>query len=297
MDGLLVLNKPWGITSFRVVSLVRRLIGEKRVGHGGTLDPRAEGVLVLGIGKGTRALEFLSLGTKVYRGDVHLGIATDTYDGEGRVLEQKDPGDVTPGAIEQALEHFRGSIEQTPPVYSAIKQQGRPLYQLARSGVAVSVKPRRVHVHRLELTGWEPPILTLEVECSPGTYIRSIAHDLGQVLGCGAHLKSLVRLRDGPFILEESVTLEEMEKRADEGGWDDLLRPLDAVMGGWTKVILESLLAEDVLHGRDVELDQVDGEMNESQGLCAAYSADGQLLAVLRRRPDSGVWHPYKVLV
>ncbi|MBM2827309.1 MAG: tRNA pseudouridine(55) synthase TruB, partial [Dehalococcoidia bacterium] len=144
---------------------------------------------------------------------------------------------------------------------------------------------------------WEPPILTLEVECSPGTYIRSIAHDLGQVLGCGAHLKSLVRLRDGPFILEESVTLEEMEKRADEGGWDDLLRPLDAVMGGWTKVILESLLAEDVLHGRDVELDQVDGEMNESQGLCAAYSADGQLLAVLRRRPDSGVWHPYKVLV
>ena len=179
-------------TSFEVVAFVRRLSGERRVGHGGTLDPKATGVLPVGLGRGTRVAEFLAQENKVYRAQVELGTATDSYDVSGKVTWRGDVSAVTRELVEAALDSFRGLIEQTPPMYSALKYQGQPLYRLARAGIEVPRLPRKVNIFRLELLDFELPLLTLEVACSKGTYIRSLAHDLGQALGCGAHLKSLV---------------------------------------------------------------------------------------------------------
>ncbi|MBI2856891.1 MAG: tRNA pseudouridine(55) synthase TruB, partial [Chloroflexi bacterium] len=217
-DGILNINKPRGMTSFDVVARVRRLTGVSRAGHAGTLDPDATGVLLVCLGKATRLAGFLSGETKTYRATVHLGVATDTYDASGRVTASCDASSVSLASVREVLTRFRGRIMQAPPAYSALKVGGRRLYQLARSGVHVTPTPRPVDVFRLELTRWAPPELDLEIDCGKGTYIRSLAHDLGSALGCGAHLCALERTRSGPFSLADSVTLGELEE-ACRGGY------------------------------------------------------------------------------
>ena len=172
MDGILNVNKPPGMTSFDVVSIIKRLTREKRVGHAGTLDPMASGVLPVCLGRGTRVVEFLMDAHKVYRAQIELGMATDTYDAAGKVTRREDPSSIGRSRLEAALDSFRGRIRQIPPMYSALKHQGQRLYQLARAGVTVSRKSRRAVVYRLELIAFEPPLVTLEVECGKGTYIR-----------------------------------------------------------------------------------------------------------------------------
>jgi tRNA pseudouridine55 synthase len=284
IDGILNINKPAGKTSFEVVALVRRLSGERRVGHGGTLDPEATGVLPIGLGRGTRVTAFLAEESKVYQAQVELGTATDTYDASGKITCTGDVSTVTREQVEAALASFRGLIEQIPPLYSALKYQGQPLYRLARAGIEVPRPPRKVNIFRLELLHFELPLLTLEVTCSKGTYIRSLAHDLGQALGCGAHLKSLVRLKSGPFHLSEAVSLPQLEDAFRHRYWQLLLHPLDVVLLRLMAIIVGEENERAIVNGRPLLLPG--GNAGPSQGrageLYRAYSRDGRLIALLR---------------
>ncbi len=295
MDGILNLNKPAGLTSHDVVDRVRKLSRIRRVGHAGTLDPMATGVLLVCVGRATRVSEYLMAGQKVYRSEIRLGITTDTYDREGQVVAES-PVTVTRPQVEHALAQFRGTIEQVPPMYSAIKHQGVPLHRLARRGVEVERKPRQVEVFTLELTGWDPPYCTLEVTCSPGTYIRSLAHDLGEVLGCGAHLTALVRLASGTFRLEEAIPLEELT--ADT--WRSFLLPIDAALANFPALHLDARTAQRLCAGQMISAPApltVAGPEQESEKgpLARVYDPAGRFLALARYDPSTGLWRPHKV--
>ena len=295
MDGILNINKPWGKTSFSIVSLVKRLSGEKRVGHAGTLDPAATGVLPVCLGQGTRIVEFLMEAPKVYRAEIELGVATDTHDATGTVVSRGDTSVVTKGKLLSALESFRGLIEQTPPMYSAVKHGGKPLYQLARSGVKVARKSRKRWVYSLELTDWQPPIATIEVKCGKGTYIRSLADDLGQLLGCGANLKSLTRLECGPFTIEDAITVSQLEYGFRHGYWEQFLYPIDIVLSHWGAVVVDDAAVEDVKNGRPLAMEGDNLPEPVAGNRCRVYTRDGGFLAVLGFDSEKGQWRPEKV--
>ncbi len=208
LEGVLNVDKPQGMSSHDVVSVVRRLGGLRRVGHAGTLDPLATGVLLLCLGRATRLVEYLMGQRKQYVTTVRLGQETNTYDAEGGVVAERPFTHITPGKIAAALDHFRGPIQQQPPMYSAIKKDGQPLYKLARQGQEVERPYREVHIYALEMTGWTPPFLELSLTCSSGTYVRSLAHDLGAVLGCGGHVTALRRTAIGDFNVADAVPLD-----------------------------------------------------------------------------------------
>jgi tRNA pseudouridine55 synthase len=301
-DGILNLNKPGGLTSHDVVDRVRELTGTRRVGHAGTLDPLATGVLLVCIGRATRVAEYLMAGQKVYRAHVRLGIATDTYDAEGQVVAER-PVEVGREQVEAMLAHFRGLIHQMPPMYSALKHRGTPLHRLARRGVEaedLSLQARQVEVSRLELIAWEPPACTLEVTCSPGTYVRSLAHDLGQALGCGAHLTALTRLASGDFRLEDALTLEEFAQAVTDARWSSLLHPLDAALARFPALRLDADAARRLCSGQAVPLSPA-GEAptvqagEEGADLGRAYGPDGTFLALVAYDRASGSWQPHKV--
>jgi len=212
IDGFLVIDKPAGLTSHDVVQRVRRIAKQRRVGHLGTLDPLATGVLPIALGEATKLSQLLTHGAKSYRGKLVLGVETTTYDREGEVVAERSGPWPTRAVLEKSLAEFQGEIDQVPPPYSAVKQGGQAAYVRARRGEEVVLEPRRVTVSRLELTLYEPPVVALEVDCSAGTYLRSMAHDLGAALGTGAHLSELCRTRSGPFTLDQAVTLEELEQ-------------------------------------------------------------------------------------
>ncbi len=293
MDGILNIDKPRGMTSFAVVAAVRRLAGERRVGHAGTLDPEATGVLPVFCGQATRVIEFLADTTKTYRAGIELGVATDSYDVAGRVVARGDASSLRREDVAAALEPFRGVIEQTPPMYSAVKHRGQPLYRLARAGITVERRRREVEVSRLELVDWRTPLATVEIDCSKGTYIRALANDLGEALGCGAMLSSLVRLRCGPFAIEDATPLDELAEAFEEDGWQRLLRPADSILGHWPAVQVGEELAVAVRNGQLVDIGEpADGATG---GYRRAYTDDGSLLAVLRFEREAGLWHPDKV--
>jgi len=293
VDGILNILKPPGKTSFAVVSLLRHLSGEPRIGHAGTLDPEASGVLILCLGQGTRIIEFLAEATKTYQAEIQLGITTETYDASGKVIQRCDPSFVTEEQVKQVLHSFCGSIEQTPPMYSALKYKGERLYQLAWEGIEVPRKPRRVQLSRLELLEWQPPIITIEVECSAGTYIRSLAQDIGLALGCGAHLRRLVRLKSEPFHIAEAIPLPLIEEAFHHGYWQHFLYSIDEVLLGWRAAILGEESEALVRKGRSIPLG--DGSpLTQPADRCRAYSSDGRFLAVLYRKEES-LWHPEKV--
>jgi len=289
MDGILNINKPAGITSFEVVSIVRHLTGERRVGHAGTLDPFASGVLPVFLGRSTRVIEFLMDASKTYRACVRLGMATDTYDIEGRILQQADASSITPQKIESALESFRGPIEQEPPMYSALKHNGQRLYELARAGVTVERERRQVHIYRLELLDYTPPLITIEMECSRGTYVRSLANDLGVLLGCGACVVVLERVKYGPFDVKESISLEELRSSRE---WQRFVYPLDFIMQHWESVIVGDDEERFIRNGVSIMLTE---GIAPAAGRCCAYDNKGSLVAILGYDTESGKWRPQKV--
>lgn len=211
IDGFLVIDKPAGLTSHDVVQRVRRIVKQRRVGHLGTLDPLATGVLPIALGEATKLSQLLTHGAKSYRGKLQLGVETTTYDREGEVVAERAGPWPTRAVLEKSLAEFQGEIDQVPPPYSAVKQGGQAAYRRARRGEEVVLEPRRVTISRIELTAYDPPFVSLEVDCSAGTYLRSIAHDLGAALGTGAHLYELCRTRSGPFTLDQAITLEALE--------------------------------------------------------------------------------------
>ena len=288
MLGLLLVDKPRGLTSHDVVQRVRRLVRTRRVGHTGTLDPLATGLLVLLVGSATRLARFAEQQTKAYRALLRLGAETTTYDAEGEIVATHEVA-LDREAIEAALARFRGEIEQRPPRYSAIKVGGEPLYRKARRGEAVEAPPRRVVIHRLELIAWEPPFLTLEMLVSKGTYVRSLAHDLGQPLGCGAYLHALRRTAVGPFRVEEAQTLDRLRQLAEEGRLSQALLPPERLIAAMPALTLTAEEEEDIRHGRAIIRDA------PAVPHLRAHAADGSLVAVLVPLSE-GRWRPTLVL-
>jgi len=290
VNGFLIVDKPSGVTSFSMVSLVRRLTGVRRVGHAGTLDPLASGVLPVAVGYATRFIEYMDDALKTYVAVVRFGEATDTYDSTGTVTSSGDASGVTAATIEAALAEFVGEIVQTPPVFSAIKVAGKPLYQYAREGTDVAVAARTVYVERATLRFYGGGIAEIEVRCGKGTYIRSIAHDLGLKLGCGAHLSGLRRTSSGGFGVGDARAPEELTALASEGHLGEALLAVDRAVERRAAAILGSERSVDVACGRDIEFAAA-----RATDLCRAYSVDGDFLGVLRPSGD-GRWHPEKVV-
>jgi len=285
--GFLNIDKPLGITSHDVVHKVRRGLGIKKVGHAGTLDPLATGVLIVCLGGATRLSEYAMNSTKRYRARVHLGITTTTYDAEGEVTAERPIDHFSQNDVENALQPFLGNIEQIPPMYSAIKQGGRKLYDLARSGETVERAPRPVRIEALEIVDWSPPQFSLDVTCSAGTYIRSLAFDVGEVIGVGAHLAGLVRTASGAFTLENSINLETLLADPD---WQRHLLPADYALASLPRLDLDAVDSNHILHGRVPQ-----GDYPAADGLARAYDFQGRLAAILQS--DNGIWRPHKVFL
>jgi tRNA pseudouridine55 synthase len=292
LHGILVINKGEGWTSHDVVARVRRITGERKVGHTGTLDPAATGVLPVCLGAATKVIEYLQDEGKTYYAEVVLGVATDTDDLEGRIVSEAPVPPLTVADLDRALEPFRGEIAQIPPMYAAIKVGGRKLYEIARAGETIERAPRRVRIDTLAVLGWEPPVVRLLVDCGKGTYIRALARDLGEALGCGAYLQRLVRLRTGPFFLDQALTLEELAAEFDETPWPELALHPDAALLDWPVIILDEAGALAWRQGKDIRAGR--GAAGER---CRAYSTDGDWLGLGRFDAERGAWRPEKVVV
>ncbi len=294
MDGILNINKPTGQTSYAVVAMVKRLTGEKRVGHTGTLDPMASGVLPVCLGQATRLVEYLMSATKTYLAEIEFGITTDTYDKEGTVIRRNDSSHITLDQISAALQPFIGEIQQTPPMYSALKHHGKPLYEFARAGVTVAVKSRPAFIQSIEVKDWQPPVLTVEVICGKGTYIRSLANDLGEKLGCGAMLRNLIRTRVGIFDYAGALTPEQLKESVQTGYWENLLYPMDSILGDWQAVVVGAGMEKAIRCGVPVDFSKAPG-VNKEKRFARAYTLNGDLLGVMRFDKEKQLWQPEKV--
>jgi tRNA pseudouridine55 synthase len=286
MHGFLNIDKPAGPTSHDVVARVRRLARLKRVGHAGTLDPAATGVLVVALGAATRLIEYVQdATTKRYLAVVRLGATTTTDDAEGAVLTTRSVPSLDSVALDSMLERFRGTILQTPPMYAALHHEGRRLHELARAGLVVERPARAVKIERLELIDWSPPTLTLDILCGKGTYIRALARDLGEALQSGAHLQALRRMAVGTFLIEEATPLADLE--ADPSMLMSRLLPPEQAVADWPAVSVSADEARQIRNGQTIALAELDG------GRVRAHSPDGALLALLTRTDDR--WKPEKV--
>lgn len=256
ISGFLNVDKPPEWTSSDVVAKLRSAFGLRKrrlkIGHGGTLDPLATGVLPICIGSATRLSSYVLEGDKVYLMSARLGEATDTYDAEGDVTDRNDPTGISQTDVSSALNDFTGVFDQIPPMYSAIKKEGQPLYKLARQGITTTREPRRVSVKSLKLTSWQPPDIQLRIHCGSGFYARSLAHDLGQSLGCGAHMTALRREMAGVFKIHDSTTLEALIDQANDDEWTEHLRKPDHVLKHLNAVELDIGQTEAFLHGRQI---------------------------------------------
>ncbi|MDQ4075011.1 MAG: tRNA pseudouridine(55) synthase TruB [Chloroflexota bacterium] len=288
MDGILIVDKPAGLTSHDVVAKVRRAARMKKVGHAGTLDPLATGVLVLALGKATRTIEYLTEHDKVYEARLRLGQSTTTYDAEGEVVTRHEGALPARETVDAALDHFQGDILQKPPIYSAIKKGGEALYEKARRGESVEVAPRPVTIYTLEMTDWAPPEVGLHVHCSKGTYIRSLAHDLGEALGVGAYLSTLRRTASGSFSLNQAHPLDAITDATCEE-IESLLLPVGAGLDALPMIEVDEAAQQALRHGRSLS-------SGEGEGLVRAVDENGHLIAILQWHPDRG-WQPVKVFV
>ena len=296
VNGFINLYKPAGITSMEALRRVKRITGQRqKVGHGGTMDPLARGVLPVCFGQATRLMDYVTGSSKRYIMDVRLGESTTTYDSEGETTSTRSVDGVTRSGIESALEGFIGTVDQVPPMFSAVKVDGQRLYKLARAGIEVERSARSVEIHSIRLTRLEPPDLTLDVECGRGVYMRTLAHDLGELLGCGAHVTDLERRSCGGFSSEHSVTLEGLEEAVQEpDGWHRLLHPVDWVIRDYKTVTVGPAAERFLRNGQPVSL----GNPNMTAGYMEqfrAYNSAGQFLALVRFDRAGNSWRPLKV--
>ncbi len=304
VDGVLVVDKPAGPTSHDIVLEVRRLLPRRtRVGHTGTLDPAATGVLPLCLGSATRLSRFLTATRKLYSGIIHLGVSTDTYDADGQITARRDAGGIDPAAIRSAAASLAQSVTQVPPVFSARKVSGEPMHRLARRGVSLSPDPATVTIHRLVILSVDMPEVAFEAETSPGTYIRSLAHDLGEALGCGAHLASLRRTASGRFTMQQAHTMDEIFAGARHRRLIELIVPAARLDLGMPTVVAGPTGVRAMRHGRGLGFADLTTPASEVIGLGAASRVrilddSGQLLgvAVLSGPGGADVLRPEVVL-
>jgi len=288
VSGVLVVDKPMGMTSHEVVQVIRRGTNIRRAGHTGTLDPRASGVLVVLIGPAVRLSEYISAEDKRYQAIIHLGERTDTYDEEGTITSTSLV-DITIEQFEEALKGFVGEIEQVPPPYSAVKVKGKKAYEKARRGEEVELEPRIINVYSLELIEWTPPDAVIDVHCSSGTYIRSLANDLGDKLECGARLAGLRRIKSGRFTLKDAVVLRKLVEAFDDGTWYKYLIPAAEALSEWTSITLNQDELSAVKHGH-----RIPGQ-GKPGGLIRAITEQGELVALMEFDPETNEFQPKKV--
>src|SRR5512137_1994394 len=295
ISGVLVVDKPVGMTSHDVVQAIRTGTGLRRAGHTGTLDPRASGVLVILVGPAVRLSEFVSASDKRYQAILRLGSATDTYDAEGHFTRQPSttPVNVTEEQFNEVLQRYIGEIEQTPPAYSAVKVHGRKAYEMARQGEEVELAPRKINVYHLEILEWAPPEVVIDVHCSSGTYVRSLANDVGTALGCGAYLVGLRRTKSGRFTLRDATPLRRLQETFTAGNWYQYLIPAAEALAEWPGVELNADEVEEVKHGHRVK-----AAPGTQPGLVRGVSMAGELIAILdlaSGEDGSPEWQPKKV--
>jgi tRNA pseudouridine55 synthase len=293
ISGVLVVDKPVGMTSHDVVQAIRTGTGLRRAGHTGTLDPRASGVLVILVGPAVRLSEFVSASDKRYQAIIRLGSTTDTFDADGKLTHSSGPVSVTEDQFEKVLGTFVGEIEQTPPPYSAVKVQGRKAYEMAREGEEVELAPRKITVHHLEVLEWAPPEVVIDVHCSSGTYVRSLANDLGTTLGCGAYLVGLRRTKSGRFSLRDATPLRKLQEAFNAGNWYQYLIPAAEALAEWPAIELGPDDVENVRHGH-----RVHAAADAKPGLVRGVSTQGELVALMELvTGESGApeWQPRKV--
>ena len=272
VSGLLILDKPIGLTSNQALGRVKRIFGVKKAGHTGTLDPMATGLLVICLGHATRVAAHLMNADKAYQARAHLGVITDTEDALGQVIERHVVPSLTPSQVEAVLNQFIGEIDQVPPMYSALKHQGKRLYALARLGQEVDRPARRVTIRSLTVTDWHlddsgQPGFEMAVACSKGTYIRSLVRDIGQSLGCGAHLSALRRTAALPFDIDQAVSLDALEGMSLAEAQSALL-PIEAALPDWAQISITPMQQADFSHGRAFAIDSVACEVSEGQWVC-----------------------------
>jgi tRNA pseudouridine55 synthase len=295
ISGILVVDKPVGMTSHDVVQAIRMGTGIRRAGHTGTLDPRASGVLVILIGPAVRLSEFVSASDKRYQAIIRLGATTDTFDADGRFTRPAAtaPMEISEELFETTLKQFIGEIEQTPPPYSAVKVKGRRAYEMARQGEEVELEPRKIQVYHLEVLEWAPPEAVIDVHCSSGTYVRSLANDLGEKLGCGAYLVGLRRTKSGRFSLRDAVPLRKLQEAFQAGNWYQYLIPAAEALGEWPAIELNPDEVEEVKHGHRVK-----AAPDTQPGLVRGVSMAGELIAIMELvtgEDGSLEWQPKKV--
>lgn len=288
ISGVLVVDKPVGLTSHDVVQVIRKGTNIRRAGHTGTLDPRASGVLVVLVGPAVRLSEYVSASDKRYQAIIRLGATTDTFDEEGKVLTSS-PVDITETQFENALKQFIGEIEQVPPPYSAVKVNGKKAYEMAREGEEVELTPRIINVYNLELLEWAPPEAVIDVYCSSGTYVRSLANDLGKSLGCGAHLVGLRRTKSGRFTLRDAVPLRKLRDAFEQGNWYQYLIPAAEALSDWPAIELDSTQLDAIRHGNRIPAQP------DSKGWARGVSQQGELVALLEHDDATSEWQPKKV--
>jgi tRNA pseudouridine55 synthase len=282
VDGILILDKPIGYSSNQALQQVRKLYRARKAGHCGSLDPLATGVLPICLGEATKFSSYLLGANKTYRATCRLGETTTTGDAEGEVVERR-PVMVDAKQIRQSLAQFVGEIEQIPPMYSALKHQGKRLYQLAREGRQVERKPRRVTIYQLELLSCSADSLSFEVSCSKGTYIRTLAEDIGAVLGCGAHLTALRRSSVDAFVEEDAVTIERLQllQQQNRDQLDDLLLPVTRALMQFPELTLDASTSLRISQGKRVQL-----EASEAAGLCRLVTDEGRFMGLGKVDPD-----------
>ncbi len=293
MDGVIVVDKAQGWTSHDVVGKMRRIAGTRRIGHLGTLDPMATGVLPLVIDRATRLAQFFVKNDKVYEGTVRFGFATNTYDAEGTPISEPLPFLATPEAIEPLLSPFRGTFAQTPPPVSAKKVDGQPAYKLARKNIPVELKPVEITVHELTLLGCDGADIRIRVHCSSGTYLRAIAHELGQAAGVGAHLSALRRLRAGDFSIERAHTLDQLQELASAGRLAEALLPGAELLPEFPSYVVDRITEGQIRQGRDFRTSPF--RTPAGARYVKAITEDGVLLAVGEARLPN-LYHPMLVL-
>lgn len=270
MNGIILIDKPQGWTSHDVVGKLRGILHERRIGHSGTLDPLATGLLVVFIGRATRAVEFAEADRKEYIAGLRLGMSTDTQDITGRIISKETDIPDEP-EVRIAIERFRGELEQIPPMYSAVKIGGKKLYELARKGESIERKPRHITIFGLEITGRSDNDYILDVVCSKGTYIRTLCHDIGTALGCGGCMSSLRRTKSGVFSVDNAYTIAEIQEAADRGEEEKLLLPIDTLFAGYTKLSVDAYSEKKLKNGCIINTSSPDGRFR-------VYSEDGEFL-------------------
>lgn len=290
VSGAFIVDKPVGITSHDVVQIIRRGTGIRRVGHTGTLDPRASGVLVILVGPSVRLSEFISASNKRYQATIHLGSSTETYDAESTPTEEVEV-DVTEERFSEILRGYVGEIEQVPPPYSAVKVKGKKAYELARKGEEVKLEPRIINVYNLDVLEWALPEVVIDAHCSSGTYIRSLANDLGEELGTGAHLVGLRRTMSGRFTMRDAVSLRRLKEAFEIGTWAQFLIPASEALGDWHTITVDSEQLNLVRNGHRIPAE--DGVPE----LARAISEQGDLVAILALVEETSEWQPRKVFM